>query len=60
MFVIAVILRKSVHHEHEISLIKDARPNQEVGFVRYNLEFVITEFYCIVEIKQYSAVFHAK
>ncbi len=51
LFVIAVILRKSVCYKHEISLIKDARPNQEVDFVRYNCEFVITvifitEFEC--------------
>ncbi len=51
LFVIAVILRKSVCHKHEISLIKDARPNQEVDFVRYKHEFVvtvivITEFDC--------------
>jgi len=45
-------LNKSVRYIHEISLLKDAKPNQEVDFVRYNREFVITvivitEFDCI-------------
>ncbi len=47
---------KSVHYIHEISLIKDAKPNQEVDFVRYNREFVITvivitEFDCKLKSK---------
>jgi len=38
-------------YKHEISLVKDAKPNQEVEVVRYNREFVvivivITEFDC--------------
>jgi hypothetical protein len=51
LFVIAVILKTIVRYKHEISLIKDAKPNQFVHFVRYNREFVmtvivITEFDC--------------
>jgi len=33
VFVVAVILKK-VHYEHEISLIKDAKLNQHVHFIR--------------------------
>jgi hypothetical protein len=45
-------LNQNVRYIHEISLIKDAKPNQEVDFVRYNREFVITvivitEFDCM-------------
>ena len=40
--VIAVILKTVVRYKHEISLIKDAKPNQYVHFARYNREFVIT------------------
>ncbi len=52
LFVIAVILNTVVRYKHEISLIKDAKPNQYAHFVRYNREFfitviVITEFDCI-------------
>ena len=52
LFVIAVILKTIVRYKHEISLIKDAKSNQYVHFVRYNREFaltviVITEFDCI-------------
>ena len=52
MFVIAVISIIAVRHKHELLSIKDARPNQEVKFVRYNREFVITvivitEFGCM-------------
>ena len=41
-----------VRYKHETSSLKDAKPNQEVDFVRYNREFVITvivitEFDCI-------------
>ncbi len=44
---------KNIRYIHEISLLKDAKPNQEVDFVRYNREFVITvivitEFDCIL------------
>ena len=31
-----------VRYKHEISLVKDAKPNQEVDFVRCCREFVIT------------------
>ena len=31
-----------VRYKHEIMLRKDAKPNQELDFVRYNREFVIT------------------
>ena len=37
-----MIFLKAVRYKHEISLVKDARPNQEVELVRYNREFVIT------------------
>ena len=52
LFVIAVILNIFVHYKHEISLIKDVKPNQGLDFVCYNREFVITvivitEFDCI-------------
>jgi hypothetical protein len=41
-----------VRFNHEISLVNYARPNQEIDFVRYNREFVITvivitEFDCM-------------
>jgi len=42
LFVIAVILKIFVCSKHEILLIKDAEPNQQLHFVRYNREFVIT------------------
>ena len=42
MFVITVILNISVRYKHEISLIKDAKPNQKLDIVRYSREFVIT------------------
>ena len=53
VFVIAVKWKKSVSYKHEISLIKDAKPNQEVDLVHYNRELVITviaitEFDCIL------------
>jgi len=53
LIVIAVILKKSVRYKHEISLIKDARPNQEVDFVPYNCEFVIT----VIVITEYRNAF---
>ena len=34
--------QKVVRYKHEISLLKDAEPNQMVEVVRYNREFVIT------------------
>ncbi len=42
-----------VRYNHEISLVNYAKPNQEIDFVRYNCEFVITvivitEFDCIL------------
>ena len=51
LFVIAVNSNIVVRYKHEISLIKDAKPNQAVNVVRYNREFVIaviiiTEFDC--------------
>ena len=33
---------KLVFYKNEISLLKDAEPNQVVEFVRYNCEFAIT------------------
>ena len=44
-----------VRYKHEILLVKDAKPNQEVDFVRCSREFVITmivitEFDCIIDI----------
>ena len=58
LFVIAVNFIKVVRYKHEISLVKDAKPNQEVEVVRYNREFVvtvivITEFDCILFILLY-------
>ncbi len=52
LFVITVNFQKVVRYKHEISLRKDAKPNQKVELVRYNREFVvtvivITEFDCI-------------
>jgi hypothetical protein len=46
-----------VRYSHEISLVKYAKPNQEIDFVRYNREFVITvivitEFDCIWKLKK--------
>jgi len=37
-----VIFQKVVRYKHEISLRKDAKPNQKVELVRYNREFVVT------------------
>jgi hypothetical protein len=59
LFVITVILNISVHCKHEISLIKDAKPNQKVDIVRYSREFVITvivitEFDCTLKTKQHA------
>ncbi len=31
-----------LRYNHEISLVNYAKPNQEIDFVRYNREFVIT------------------
>ncbi len=47
--------------KHEISLIKYAKPNQRVHFVRYNREFVITvivitEFDCSCVFKEIALV----
>jgi len=52
LFVIAVNFQNVVWYNHEISLRKDAKPNQKVELVRYNRELivtvmVITEFDCI-------------
>ncbi len=33
---------KYVRYRHQISLVKDAKPNQEVEVVHYNREFVVT------------------
>ena len=49
-----VNLTKFVRYKHEILLKKDAKPNQEAKFVRYNREsvitvIVITEFDCSSE-----------
>ncbi len=53
MFVITVNWAIFVRYNHEISLVNYARPNQEIDFVCYNREFVITvivitEFDCII------------
>jgi hypothetical protein len=53
LFVITVNWVIFVRYNHEISLVNYAKPNQEIDFVRYNLEFVITvivitEFDCIL------------
>ncbi len=42
-----------VRYNHEISLVNYAKPNQQIDFVRYNREFVITvivitKFDCII------------
>ena len=37
-----MIFQRVVRYKHETLLKKDAKPNQEVEFVRYNHEFVIT------------------
>ena len=43
-------LNKSVRYMHEISLIKDAKPNQYVHLVCFNRDFVITvTVLCIVD-----------
>jgi len=42
MFVIAVKFGKAVHYNHDILLIKHAKPNQLCYSVRYNRVFVIT------------------
>jgi hypothetical protein len=42
LFVITVIFQKIARYKHEILLKNGAKPNQEVIFVRYNREFVIT------------------
>jgi hypothetical protein len=52
LFVITVNWDIFVRYNHEISLVNYAKPNQEMDFVRYNREFVITvivitEFDCI-------------
>jgi hypothetical protein len=54
MFVIAVKFGKTVRYNHEIILIKHAKPNQLCYSVRYNRVFVITvivitEFDCILK-----------
>ena len=53
MFVIAVKNVKVVRYNHEIILIKHAKPNQVCYYVRYNRVFVITvivitEFDCML------------
>ncbi len=52
LFVVTVILTLFVHYKHEILMINYDKPNQKLGFVRYNRELaitviVITEFDCI-------------
>jgi len=49
LFVIAVIFIKAVRYKHEISLLKDAKPSQEVELVCYNRAFVITKLDCSVK-----------
>ena len=51
LFVITVIFKKFVRYNHEIYMIKYAKPNQTTYFVHYNRMFVInviviTEFDC--------------
>ncbi len=55
LFVITVILILFVRYNNEILMVNYAKPNQKLGFVRYNREFaitviVITEFNCIWKI----------
>ncbi len=52
LFVVAVKLSNFDRYKRESLLKKDAKPNQDVKFVRYNRELVITvivitEFDCI-------------
>ncbi len=52
LFVITVIWVIFVRYNHEILMVNYAKPNQKLGFVRYNCEFaitviVITEYDCI-------------
>ena len=42
LFATAVIYKIVVRYNHEISLTKYAKPNQEFKVVRYNREIVIT------------------
>jgi hypothetical protein len=37
-----MILILFVRYKHEILMVKYAKPNQKLGFVRYNREFAIT------------------
>jgi hypothetical protein len=56
LFVITVIFQKIVCYKHEILLKNDAKPNQEVIFVRYNREFVIT----VIVITEFDCTFFAR
>jgi len=51
-----VNLKIVVRYKHEISLIKDAKANQEADIVRYNREFVIT----VIVITRLRIVMHLK
>ncbi len=42
-----------VRYSHEISLVNYAKPNQEMDFVRYNREFVIT----VIVITEFDCTF---
>ncbi len=42
MFIITVIWVIFVCYNHKMSLVNYAKPNQEINFVCYNCEFVIT------------------
>ncbi len=62
MFVITVNWAIFERYNHEISLVNYARPNQEIDFVRYNREFVITviiitEFDCTqIDISEFTII----
>jgi len=65
LFAIIVNLRIFVRYNHEILLIKHAKPNEATHFVRYNRVFVVvvivlTEFDCILILKNsgYMSMMH--
>ncbi len=42
LFVTTAILSLIVRYRHEILIVNYAKPNQKLGFVRYNIEFATT------------------
>jgi hypothetical protein len=55
-----VILILFIRYKREVSMVKYAKPNRKLSFVRYNREFaitviVITEFDCIMSIKEFQS-----